>query len=236
MICLYVVQSTTKTRAFFLPATPTVNRSRAACRLRSCNNVCMLISCRYYVGARNVGVGRASMRSASTVSGPLLSVSTPASQQNRFAAVHLLTGQLLYFIVEVSVKWRLRRMRRRRRKRLSPREKERRQRYGLIEGEGEGERREREEKKYFYFSIYIVYWPNVIKSANFHCDDSTYINILYMSYTIYEAAIVHTVKYNIICIPIRARITLNITICVFVVDVLYLDHWKPAWNSGTSTI
>ncbi|XP_025415087.1 protein expanded [Sipha flava] len=40
------------------------------------------------------------MRSASTVSGPLLSVSTPASQQNRFAAVHLLTGQLLYFIVE----------------------------------------------------------------------------------------------------------------------------------------
>lgn len=88
----------------------------AACRLRSCNNVCMLISCRYYVGARNVGVGRASMRSASTVSGPLLSVSTPASQQNRFAAVHLLTGQLLYFIVEVSVKWRLLRMRRRRRK------------------------------------------------------------------------------------------------------------------------
>lgn len=64
----------------------------------------MLISCRYYVGARNVGVGRASMRSASTVSGPLLSVSTPASQQNRFAAVHLLTGQLLYFIVEVSVR------------------------------------------------------------------------------------------------------------------------------------
>lgn len=66
--------------------------------------MCMLISCRYYVGARNVGVGRGSMRSASTVSGPLLSVSTPVSQQNRFAAVHLLTGQLLYFIVEVSVK------------------------------------------------------------------------------------------------------------------------------------
>ncbi|XP_022166959.1 protein expanded [Myzus persicae] len=40
------------------------------------------------------------MRSASTVSGPLLSVSTPASQQNRLAAVHLLTGQLLYFTVE----------------------------------------------------------------------------------------------------------------------------------------
>lgn len=37
------------------------------------------------------------------MSGPLLSVSTPASQQNRFAAVHLLTGQSLYFIVEVSV-------------------------------------------------------------------------------------------------------------------------------------
>ncbi|XP_050543075.1 protein expanded isoform X2 [Daktulosphaira vitifoliae] len=40
------------------------------------------------------------MRSASTVSGPLLSVSTPVSQQNRFAAVHLLTGQSLYFVVE----------------------------------------------------------------------------------------------------------------------------------------
>lgn len=97
---MYIVQSTAKPYTFFFPAVP----ESAACRLRSCNNVCMLISCRYYVGARNVGVGRASMRSASTVSGPLLSVSTPASQQNRFAAVHLLTGQLLYFIVEVSVK------------------------------------------------------------------------------------------------------------------------------------
>lgn len=97
---LCIVQSTAKPYTFFFAAVP----ESAACRLRSCNNVCMLISCRYYVGARNVGVGRASMRSASTVSGPLLSVSTPASQQNRFAAVHLLTGQLLYFIVEVSVK------------------------------------------------------------------------------------------------------------------------------------
>jgi len=47
-----------------------------------------------------------SMRSAGTVSGPLLSISTPPSQQNRFAAVHLLTGQSLYFVVEVSVKLR----------------------------------------------------------------------------------------------------------------------------------
>jgi hypothetical protein len=42
--------------------------------------------------------------------------------------------------------------------------------------------------------LYIVYWPNIIKSANFDCDDGTYINILYMSHTIYEAAIAGTYR------------------------------------------